>query len=60
LQSLAAVAAIQYGHSPTSRERNAISIVILPADGTVLPKSRIGDFGTSPIYGQLSGKHWLP
>jgi hypothetical protein len=59
-QSLATVAAIQYTDRPTSRERNAISIAILPADGTALPKGRIGDFGTSPIYGQLSDKHWLP
>jgi hypothetical protein len=53
LQSLATIAAIQYGDRPTRRERNTISIVILPADGTALPKGRIGDFGTSPIYGQL-------
>jgi hypothetical protein len=37
-------------------ERNFISIVILPADGTALPKGRNGDFGTSPIYRQLSNK----
>jgi hypothetical protein len=60
LQSLATIAAIQYGDRPTRRERNTISIVILPADGTALPKGRIGDFGTSPIYGQLWDKHWLP
>jgi len=28
----------------------------LPADGTALPNRRNGDFGTSPIYKQLSNK----
>jgi hypothetical protein len=28
----------------------------LPADGTALPNGRNGDFGTSPIYRQLSNK----
>jgi len=37
-------------------ERNSISIVFLPADGTALPNVENGDFGRSPIYGQLSGK----
>ena len=41
-------------------ERNSIWIVILPADGTALPNGGNGDFGTSPIYGQLSDKHCLP
>jgi hypothetical protein len=40
-------------------ERNSIWIVILPADGTALPNGGNGDFGTSPIYGQLSNKRLL-
>jgi hypothetical protein len=28
----------------------------LPADGNALPNGENGDFGTSPIYGQLSDK----
>jgi hypothetical protein len=36
--------------------RNFISIVILPADGTALANGWSGDFGTSPIYRQLSNK----
>jgi hypothetical protein len=34
-------------------------IVILPADGTALPNGGNGDFGTSPIYGQISDKPLL-
>ncbi len=36
--------------------RNFISIVILPTDGTALPNGRNWNFGTSPIYRQLSNK----
>jgi hypothetical protein len=51
--SQVAAAAIHYDGRAT---RNFISIVILPADGTALPNEQNGDFGTSPIYGQLSNK----
>jgi hypothetical protein len=37
-------------------ERNYISIVCLPADGTALPNEENGDFGRSPIYRQPSDK----
>jgi hypothetical protein len=40
--------------------RNSNSSVILPADGTALPKGWNGDFGTSPIYRQLFDKYCLP
>jgi hypothetical protein len=34
--------------------------VIVPADGTTAATVGTGDFGTSPIFGQLSGKPLLP
>jgi len=39
-------------------ERNAIWSAIVPADGTraATEERENGDFGTSPIYGQLSDK----
>jgi hypothetical protein len=39
-------------------ERNAIWSAIVPADGTCAAtgERENGDFGTSPIYGQLSDK----
>jgi hypothetical protein len=37
-------------------ERNSILNVIVPADGTRAATVGNGDFGTSPIFGQLSGK----
>jgi hypothetical protein len=60
---LIVVASSSRGHPNTGMDgaaRNSNSNVILPADGTALPKGWNGDFGTSPIYGQLSDKHCLP
>jgi hypothetical protein len=37
-------------------ERNSILNVIVPADGIRAATVGNGDFGTSPIFGQLSGK----
>ena len=37
-------------------ERYSILNVIVPADGTRAATVGNGDFGTSPIFGQLSGK----
>ena len=33
-------------------------IVIVPADGTSLPREGNGDFGTSPFYGQQLHKRY--
>ncbi len=40
-------------------ERNSILNVIVPADGTTAATVENGDFGTSPIFRQLSGKTLL-
>jgi len=40
-------------------ERNSIWSIIVPADGTRTATAGNGDFGTSPIFGQLSGKPLL-
>ena len=40
-------------------ECNSIWCVIVPADGTRAATIRNGDFGTSPIFGQLSDKPLL-
>ena len=40
-------------------ERNSIWSVIVPADGTRAATAANGDFGTSPIFGQLSDKPLL-
>jgi hypothetical protein len=40
-------------------ERFAIWSVIVPADGTKAATAANGDFGTSPIFGQLSDKPQL-
>ena len=45
-------------HAPAP-ERNSILNVIVPADGTRAATVGNGDFGTSPIFGQLSGKPLL-
>src|ERR1700737_1265326 len=37
-------------------ERDSILNVVVPADGTRAATAGNGDFGTSPIFGQLSGK----
>jgi hypothetical protein len=37
-------------------KRNSTLNVIVPADGTRAATVGNGDFGTSPIFGQLSGK----
>ena len=42
-------------HGPAP-ERNSILNVIVPADGTRAATVGNGDFGTSPIFGQLPGK----
>ena len=42
-----------HGSAP---ERNSILNVIVPADGTRAATVGNGDFGTSPIFGQLTGK----
>jgi hypothetical protein len=42
------------------RFNNRFESEILPADGIGLPKIDIGDFGRSPIFGQLSVKTNLP
>src|SRR5205814_5057249 len=36
--------------------RSSILSVIVPADGTSAAGGGTGDFGTSPVFGQLSGK----
>jgi hypothetical protein len=41
--------------APT-RERNSILSVIMPTDGTRAAYVGTGDFGTSPIFVQLSDK----
>ena len=38
---------------------NSLWSVIVPADGTRAATVRSGDFGTSPIFGQLSDKPLL-
>ena len=40
-------------------ERNSIWSVVVPADGTKAATVGNGDFGTSPIFGQLSDKPQL-
>jgi hypothetical protein len=40
-------------------ERNSILNIIVPADGTRAATVGNGDFGTSPIFGQLSDKPLL-
>jgi hypothetical protein len=40
----------------TRADRNSIWSVIVPADGTSAATDGNGDFGTSPIFGQLSDK----
>ena len=42
-----------------TREPNSIWSVIAPTDGTRAANMGTGDFGTSPIFGQLSGKPLL-
>ena len=42
-------------HGPAP-ERNSILNVIVPADGTRAATVGNGDFGTSPIFGQLPGQ----
>jgi hypothetical protein len=44
--------------TPTSA-RNSIWSVIMPADGTRAASAGNGDFGRSPIFGQLSGEPLL-
>ena len=56
---LIAVAGSCRGHPARgipSAGRNSISTDFLPADGTTLPNAENGDFGRSPIYGQLLDK----
>ena len=43
----------------TAPERTSILNVIVPADGTRAATVGNGDFGTSPIFGQLSDKRLL-
>jgi hypothetical protein len=43
----------------TAREPNSIWSVIVPTDGTRAANMGTGDFGTSPIFGQLSDKPLL-
>jgi hypothetical protein len=43
----------------TRAKRRFILSVIVPADGTSAATVRNGDFGTSPIFGQLSDKPLL-
>jgi hypothetical protein len=45
--------------APASK-RNSIWSVIVPADGTRAANLVTGDFGTSPIFVQLSDKPTLP
>jgi len=55
-------AATDAGADGTRAERNSIWSVIVPADGTCAAtwrRRKKGDFGTSPIYGQLSDKPLL-
>lgn len=51
----------RYGCSQHPSERNFTWIVLVPADGTCAAtcNEKNGDFGTSPIYGQLSDKPLL-
>ena len=42
-----------------AREPNSIWSVIVPTDGTRAANMGTGDFGTSPIFGQLSDKPLL-
>ena len=42
-----------------ARERNSSWSVIVPTDGTRAANMGTGDFGTSPIFGQLSDKPLL-
>jgi hypothetical protein len=44
------------GAHDTAPERTSILNVIVPADGTRAATVGNGDFGTSPIFGQLSDK----
>jgi len=43
----------------SAREPNSIWNVIVPTDGTRAANMATGDFGTSPIFGQLSDKPLL-
>ena len=43
----------------TRSRTNSIWSVIVPTDGTRAASSGTGDFGTSPIFGQLSDKPLL-
>jgi hypothetical protein len=43
----------------TRAKRSSILSVIVPADGTSAASRGNGDFGTSPIFGQLSDKPLL-
>ena len=43
----------------TRADRSSIWSVIVPADGTSAATEGNGDFGTSPIFGQLSDKPLL-
>jgi hypothetical protein len=43
----------------TRAERSSILRVIVPTDGTSAATGGNGDFGTSPIFGQLSDKPLL-
>jgi hypothetical protein len=47
------------GADGTRAERDATWRVIVPADGTCAATCTKRDFGTSPIYGQLTGKPLL-
>jgi len=45
--------------SAPARIAALFGVVIVPADGTSPATEGNGDFGTSPIFGQLSGKPLL-
>jgi hypothetical protein len=45
--------------TPHASERNSIWSIVMPADGTSAATAGNGDFGRSPIFGQLSGQPLL-
>jgi hypothetical protein len=51
-----ASATTEPGADSSRAERNAIGVLLCPPTAPTLPRGERGDFGTSPIYGQLSDK----